>query len=67
VKGKVERPYKWLQDRIVRTCAREGVTDISDGIKVLRAEADRYNFRQVQHIARFNCQIFQPSLWSPYR
>ena len=24
-KGKIERPYRWLQDRIVRTCAREGV------------------------------------------
>ncbi|MBT9165157.1 MAG: hypothetical protein DDT23_01172 [candidate division WS2 bacterium] len=22
-KGKVERPYRWLQDRIVRTCALE--------------------------------------------
>jgi len=49
-KGKIERPYRWLQDRIVRTCAREGVTDISDGIKVLRAEAERYNFRQVHSV-----------------
>ena len=49
-KGKIERPYRWLQDRIVRTCAREGVTDISDGIKVLRAETDRYNFRQVHSV-----------------
>ena len=39
VKGKVERPYRWLQDRIVRTCAREGVKEISDGIEVLKAEA----------------------------
>jgi len=46
-KGKVERPYRWLQDRIVRTCAREGVSQISDGIKILKAEADRYNYRQV--------------------
>ena len=49
-KGKVERPYRWLQDRIVRTCAREGVTEISDGIKVLKAEADRYNYRQVHSV-----------------
>ncbi len=49
-KGKVERPYRWLQDRIVRTCAREGVTEISDGIKILKAEADRYNFRQVHSV-----------------
>jgi len=46
-KGKVERPYRWLQDRIVRTCAREGITNITDGLKVLEAEAQRYNFRQV--------------------
>lgn len=25
-KGKIERPYEWLQDRIVRTCAREGIS-----------------------------------------
>ncbi|MCL4418223.1 MAG: hypothetical protein M1365_16315, partial [Actinobacteria bacterium] len=24
-KGKIERPYSWLQDRIVRICAREGI------------------------------------------
>lgn len=46
-KGKVERPYRWLQDRLVRTCAREGVTEIPDGLKVLKKEADRYNYRQV--------------------
>ena len=46
-KGKIERPYRWLQDRIVRTCAREGITKITDGLKVLKAEVDRYNFHQV--------------------
>jgi len=45
-KGKVERPYRWLQDRIVRTCAREGVKDIGDAIEILRGEAERYNFKQ---------------------
>ena len=49
-KGKIERPYRWLQDRLVRTCAREGVSQISDGIKILKAEADRYNFRQVHSV-----------------
>ena len=24
-KGKVERPYQWLQDHLVRTCVREGI------------------------------------------
>jgi len=46
-KGKIERPYSWLQDRIVRTCAREGIDNVIDGQKVLEAEADRYNYKQV--------------------
>jgi hypothetical protein len=46
-KGKIERPYGWLQDRIVRTCARESVTTISQAREVLQAEKHRYNFRQV--------------------
>jgi len=46
-KGKAERPYGWLQDRIVRTCAREGIDDIEDGEKVLSKEMDRYNYKQV--------------------
>jgi len=46
-KGKIERPYRWLQDRIVRTCAREGITDIVDAQKVLKKETDRYNYKQV--------------------
>lgn len=46
-KGKIERPYRWLQDRIVRTCAIEKLTTIEDGRLALREEADRYNNRQV--------------------
>jgi len=46
-KGKIERPYGWLQDRLVRTCAREGITDIADAQKVLKSETYRYNYRQV--------------------
>jgi hypothetical protein len=46
-KGKVERPYRWLQDRVVRTCAREKITRIEDGRSVLCDELDRYNNRQV--------------------
>ncbi|GAH81302.1 unnamed protein product [marine sediment metagenome] len=47
VKVKVERPYRWLQDRLVRTCAREGITDIADAQKVLKKETDRYNYKQI--------------------
>ncbi len=46
-KGKIERPYRWLQDRIVRTCALEHITDIEDGRAVLKEELDRYNNHQV--------------------
>jgi len=46
-KGKVERPYGWLQDRIVRTCVREDVRDIKHAQQILRQEVYRYNFRQV--------------------
>jgi len=46
-KGKVERPYRWLQDRIVRTCAIEKLTTIEEVRAVLKEEVDRYNDRQV--------------------
>src|SRR4030042_1517401 len=46
-KGKIERPYRWLQDRIVRTCALEHITAIEDGRVVLKEELDRYNNHQV--------------------
>jgi len=45
--GKIERPYRWMQDRVVRTCAREKVKIINEGQKVLEKEAERYNYRQV--------------------
>lgn len=59
-KGKVERPYQWIQDRLVRTCAREHVTRIEDAQEVLRYEIERYNNRQVHSttkeipVIRFN-------------
>lgn len=46
-KGKIERPYRWLQDRIVRTCVREQITSIADAQKILDKEIDRYNYQQV--------------------
>jgi hypothetical protein len=46
-KGKIERPYRWLQDRIVRTCARENVRDIAQVRDVLAYEVQRYNEYQV--------------------
>lgn len=46
-KGKIERPYGWLQDRLVRTCVRDNVTDIRQAQSVLNREIHRYNYRQV--------------------
>ena len=45
--GKIERPYRWLQDRIVRTCSREKVRTIEEAQKVLDKEVERYNHHQV--------------------
>jgi hypothetical protein len=46
-KGKVERPYQWLQDHLVRTCVREGITNIEDAQKLLQAEVRDYNSKRV--------------------
>jgi len=46
-KGKIERPYQWLQDRIVRTCVRDNVADIRKAQTILNQEMYRYNYRQV--------------------
>jgi len=46
-KGKIERPYRWMQDRIVRTCALEHVSSLSDVRTVVKEEVHRYNYLQV--------------------
>jgi len=46
-RGKIERPYGWLQDRLIRTCVREDVTNIQQAQSVLNQELHRYNYRQV--------------------
>jgi len=46
-RGKIERPYGWLQDRIVRTCARENTRTIAQARQILKAEVNRYNNHQV--------------------
>jgi transposase len=78
-KGKVERPYRWLQDRIVRTCALEKLTTLEEVRPVLKEEVDRYNNHQVhsttQEIPRIRFEkaraagnsLFRPfSLPKPY-
>lgn len=51
-KGKIERPYRWMQDRIVRTCALEHVSTLAAARLVLREEVHRYNYLQVHSTTR---------------
>ena len=46
-KGKIERPYRWLQDRMVRTCAKNHITDIQEARKILRELVYDYNHKWV--------------------
>lgn len=46
-KGKIERPYRWLQDRIVRACALNKIDRMQDARIILREEIHRYNHLQV--------------------
>lgn len=46
-KGKIERPYRWLQDRLIRTCVRENISKINHAQNILNKELERYNCEQV--------------------
>lgn len=46
-KGKVERPYQWLQDHVVRTCLRDRVQRIEEAREILYDELQKYNNRRV--------------------
>jgi len=41
-KGKIERPYRWIQDRLVRTCYRENIRDIKKAQLILNYLVQRY-------------------------
>jgi transposase len=70
-KGKIERPYRWLQDRLVRTAAKEKLTTLSELRDVLRKLVQMYNTVWVHSttkeipIVRFenalngNCSLFK--------
>lgn len=79
-KGKIERPYQWLQDHLVRTCVRYGITDITKGQAILDEEVYLYNTKRVHSTTgeipdiRFNTAIkegktlFRPfSIPTPYQ
>jgi len=46
-KGKIERPYRWLQDHLVRTCLREDITSIVEANRLLAKEVHDYNYCRV--------------------
>jgi len=73
-KGKIERPYRWLQDRVVRTCATEQVKTLAEARSVLQAEVTRYNTRQVHSttkeipLFRFKSALtHEQSVWHPFK
>lgn len=71
-KGKIERPYRWLQDRIVRIAAKEKLTTIDELRDVLGRMRETYNNVWVHSttkeipVIRFekalngNCSLFRP-------
>lgn len=46
-KGKIERPYGWLQDHLIRTCIRENIHTLEQGNQVLNQEVHHYNYVQI--------------------
>lgn len=46
-KGKIERPYRWLQDRVVRTSAKEGLNTLPSVCDALAHLVDQYNYHWI--------------------
>lgn len=46
-KGKIERPYRWLQERIVRTAVKQNVKTIAGLRKILKDLINTYNTKWV--------------------
>lgn len=71
-KGKIERPYGWLQDRVVRTCMREQVKTTDGAREVLKDEVYQYNWKRIHSttgeipMTRYQDAIREKkSLWRP--
>jgi len=43
-KGKMERPYRWIQDRLISTCYRENIRDIQEAQLILNNLLQKYNY-----------------------
>jgi len=46
-KGKIERPYRWIQDRLVRACYRKRISDIKQAQLVLNSLIQKYNYKWI--------------------
>ncbi len=73
-KGKIERPYRWLQDRIVRTAAKEKLSTLKELRKVLKELVYKYNHHWVHSttgeipVHRFEkAQFEKRSLFKPFK
>jgi len=51
-KGKIERPYRWIQDRLVRACYRERISDIKQAQLVLNNLIQKYNHQWIHSTTR---------------
>lgn len=51
-KGKIERPYRWIQDRLIRTCYRENIRDIQEAQLILNHLVQQYNSSIVHSTTR---------------
>lgn len=61
-KGKIERPYGWIQDRLVRRCMDQEVHTIQEGQRILDEERHKYNtllvHSQIQEIPQYRFNRF---------
>ena len=46
-KGKIERAYRWIHDRLVGTCYRERISDINQAQSVLNTLIQEYNYQWI--------------------
>lgn len=46
-KGKIERPYSWIQEYLVRICSKEHISDLSTAQDVLKNLISQYNHKWV--------------------
>lgn len=71
-KGKIERPYRRLQDRLIRTCVREDIISLAHANQLLAKEVHDCNYRRVhsttgeipylrfQHALKAKRSLFRP-------